>query len=94
MVFDKTVINCKIFAENCAFVSFWILLQLYGVKFYPGGGETFKFRQLLADFHEYTLNITYHGTDSYSWNRNLKFIHMPIHMPNLVVKLKVEVGFL
>ena len=46
------------------FLSFWILLYLSGSKFYPGGGATFNFRTILADFHEYTLNMTsYHVTE-------------------------------
>ena len=45
------------------FLLFWILLCLSGSKFCPGA--TFNFRPILADFHEYTLNIaSYHAIEA------------------------------
>ena len=53
-------------------------------------GGTFNFRTILTDFHGYTLNMTsYHvteGINGYFNNWNLKSIHKPIYMPNLVWK--------
>ena len=38
----KTARNRKFFAQNCDFLSFWILLYLSGSKFCPGGNFQFS----------------------------------------------------
>ena len=63
----KTARDRKFFAQNCDFLSFWTVIYLSGLKFCPrdGGGATFNFRIILADFHKYTLNMTsYHVTEA------------------------------
>ena len=47
--FVKTARNRKVFAQNCDFLLFWILLYLSSSKFWGGGGRgNFQFS---ADFH-------------------------------------------
>ena len=65
--FVKTTRHHKIFAENCdIFVilntasHFWCKIPTEGQ-----GGATFNFRPILADFHEYILNMaSYHVTEA------------------------------
>ena len=86
----------KIFAETCDFFHFE---YISGANVWPGGGgATFNFQPILADFSEYTLSVaSYHVAEAingYFENWNLMFIHKPIDIPNLVKELKAKVGFL
>ena len=61
----KTARNRNFSLKIVIFFSFWILLYLSGSKFCPRGGKTFNFRTILANFHEYTLNMmSYHVTEA------------------------------
>ena len=49
--------------QNCQFSLKIVIFVISGAKFWPGA--TFNFRPILADFHEYTLNMaSYHVTEA------------------------------
>ena len=68
--FVKTARNRTTFAENCDFCHSEYVYSFLVQNFVRGA--TFNFRPILADFHEYTLNMaSYHvieTVDSYFWN--------------------------
>ena len=54
----------KFLLKVVIFLSFWILLSAFLVQ-NSARGATLNFRPILADFHEYTLNMTsYHLTEA------------------------------
>ena len=65
MVFVKTTTNRKFLAQNCDFFAILNISLPLWFKILSGGGATFNFRLILADFHEYTLSMTsYHVTET------------------------------
>ena len=83
------------FRQNC---DFWSSGYISTFMVQNSVRVTFNFRSILADFYDYALNMTsYHVTEAnndFFSNWNLKFIHKPIHVPNLVKEFIVEAGFL
>ena len=60
----KTTRNRKFFAQNCDFFYHFGYFSTFLAQNFVQGA-TFNFRTILADFHEYTLNMTsYQATEA------------------------------